>query len=60
MNLIDVTGKDENVPECPKHKGIALIPETRPKIGGEGIQGYWRCPEDNKVYIQEPPWSPTY
>lgn len=49
MKLIDVTGKEDLVPECPKHKGIALIPESRPKIGGE-VFGYWRCPTDNRVY----------
>lgn len=52
MKLINQTGKHPLVPECPKHKGIALIPENRPITGGEA-SGFWRCPTDNAVYMED-------
>ena len=48
LNLEDVTGKDPLVPECKKHKGTALLEESRTVRQGKRI--YWRCPIDNKVY----------
>lgn len=54
MKLVDVTGKDPMVPVCPVHKNVALKPEKRSKVGGE-IFGYWRCPVDDRVYIEDTP-----
>ena len=56
--LVDVTGKVPEVPECPKHKGVALIPEERPTHSEGTVRGYWRCPTDNHVYKQQVPGLP--
>lgn len=59
MTLVDLTGKDPLVPECPKHKGVALIPELRITAGVER-SGYWRCPIDNRVFGEEGPFKAKY
>jgi hypothetical protein len=55
MTFVNSTGKHPLCPECPNHKGVALIPEPRPTTGGKMSAGFWRCPIDNKVYIDEQP-----
>lgn len=55
---IDVTGKLPEVPECPQHKGVALIPEERPTHSDGQMKGYWRCPVNNHVYVKRQPGVP--
>lgn len=56
--LVNVTGKVPLVPACPSHSGVALIPEERYGPGGKKITGFWRCPNDHKVYQTVPEGAP--
>lgn len=56
---INVTGKVPMVPSCPTHPSIALIPEPRYGYGGKLVKGFWRCPQDNKVYQEKEEGGPS-
>ena len=54
VKLRDVTGMDVSgvpIPECPKHKGEALVHEIHYRNTSKEVSGFFRCPTDNKVYI---------
>lgn len=51
MPFKDITGTPE-APSCPKHKSVALMIENRPPV--RNAVAIWRCPVDNKVYIETP------
>lgn len=53
MKLVNATGKLPECPSCPNHTSVALMFETRYGNGGKIQLGYWRCPVDNKVYVDE-------
>lgn len=55
LNLQDATGKHPDVPVCPDHPKVALIHELRYRDGGKQAAGFWRCPVDNKVYVDYKP-----
>lgn len=59
MNLVNVTGTHPLVPACPQHKSVALIPEPRHGNGGKLVNGFWRCPQDDRVYIDQPLNTPN-
>lgn len=47
----------KNVPKCPKHKGVDLVPEQHP-IAQEGIVWYFRCTLCNCLYTPDVPGMP--
>jgi hypothetical protein len=53
--LVNATGKHPLVPCCPSHTSVALIPEQRQGVypNTNPVVGFWRCPIDNKVYVDE-------
>ena len=53
MEFVDVTGKDDLVPACPVHPGVAMKQELV-HLGTRDMFVGFRCPICQKVYREKP------